>query len=80
MRKWIYGVGCPEGNEDIYINRFKNHYEEVENYFRDRPQDLLVLDLAKGDGWEKLCLYFTWHKLTHFINMEDRSRVSEDYR
>ena len=26
-------------------------------YFRERPQDLLVLDFAKGDGWEKLCRF-----------------------
>ncbi len=55
MRKWIYGVGCPEGNEEIYIKRFNRHYEEVREYFKERPQDLLVLDMAKGDGWEKLC-------------------------
>ena len=55
MRKWIYGVGCPEGNEDVYLKRFSNHCEEVMEYFKDRPYDLLVLDLAKGDGWEKLC-------------------------
>ncbi len=55
MRKWIYGVGCPEGNEDIYIKRFEDHTREVQNYFKNRPQDLLVMDLAKGDGWDKLC-------------------------
>lgn len=55
MRKWIYGIGCPEGNEDIYIERFKRHYEEVIEYFENRPQDLLILDLPNGDGWEKLC-------------------------
>jgi hypothetical protein len=55
MRKWIYGAGCPEGNEKIYIERFENHNKEVIDYFKDRPNDLLVLDLAKGDGWEKLC-------------------------
>lgn len=57
MRKWIYGVGCPEGNERIYIKRFEDHNKEVVGYFKDRPQDLLVLDLAKGDGWGKLCPY-----------------------
>lgn len=57
MRVWIYGVGCPEGNEDIYINRFKRHYEEVMEYFKDRPDDLLVLDLPKGEGWDKLCAF-----------------------
>ena len=55
MRKWIYGVGCPRGNEAIYVKRFEDHNKEVKEYFKDRPQDLLVLDLPKGDGWEKLC-------------------------
>jgi len=55
MREWIYGAGCPEGNEDIYRERFLRHYREVPAYFADRPNDLLVMDLAAGDGWEKLC-------------------------
>jgi hypothetical protein len=55
MRKWIYGVGYPEGNEQIYIRRFEAHNADVLDYFKDRPQDLLVMDLSKGDGWEKLC-------------------------
>jgi hypothetical protein len=55
MRKWIYGVGCPEGNEEIYVNRFENHNKEVLAYFKERPSDLLILNLAKGDGWERLC-------------------------
>ncbi len=57
MRKWIYGAGCPEGNEDVYIKRFKDHNKEVVNYFKNRPQDLLVMDLAEGDGWDKLCTF-----------------------
>jgi hypothetical protein len=57
MRTWIYGVGCPEGNEDIYLNRYEQHNQEVIDYFRDRPDDLLILDLAKGDGWEQLCAF-----------------------
>lgn len=55
MRKWIYGVGCPAGNEEIYLKRFNNHYKEVPDYFKHRPNDLLLLDLAKGDGWDLLC-------------------------
>mgnify|MGYP005842426787 FL=1 len=27
----------------------------VLEYFRDRPQDLLVMDITGGEGWEKLC-------------------------
>lgn len=55
MRKWIYGVGCPEGNEDIYARVFEAHNEDVLRYFGMRPSDLLVLELAKGDGWDELC-------------------------
>ncbi len=54
MRKWIYGVGCPAGNEDIYTRRFDAHNREVLSHFSNRPGDLLVLELSKGDGWEKL--------------------------
>lgn len=55
MRQWIYGAGCPEGNEAIYVARYERHNREVLEYFRDRPDDLLVMDLPKGDGWRKLC-------------------------
>ncbi len=55
MRQWIYGAGCPQGHEDIYRQRFLRHYQEVQAYFAERPEDLLVMDLAAGDGWDKLC-------------------------
>ncbi len=55
MRRWIYGVGFPEGNEAIYVKRFEGHIEGVREYFKDRPEDLLVLDLPKGDGGNKMC-------------------------
>lgn len=29
--------------------------EGVKEYFKDRPNDLLILDLTKGDGWKELC-------------------------
>jgi len=57
MREWIYGTGCPKGNEKIYTERFDKHNEEVIDYFKDRPNDLLVLDLSKGDCWDKLCSF-----------------------
>ena len=55
MRRWIYGPGCPEGNEQVYRERFERHNREVRDYFRDRPGDLLELSLARGDGWQQLC-------------------------
>lgn len=55
MRCWIYGVGCPQGNEEIYLKRYNDHNKEVMGYFKERPDDLLVMDVTAGDGWEKLC-------------------------
>ncbi|MFW9788625.1 MAG: sulfotransferase family protein [Candidatus Thorarchaeota archaeon] len=57
MREWIYGVGHPAGHEDIYINRFNKHNRDVQEYFKDRPDDFLVMNLPAGDGWEKLCRF-----------------------
>ncbi len=55
MRKWIYGIGCLEGNEKIYLKRYNDHNKEVVEYFKDRPNDFLIMDFSNGDGWEKLC-------------------------
>ena len=57
MRRWIYGedAGCPEGNEDVYITRYERHNKEVQEYFADRPDDLLIVDLPNDDGWSRLC-------------------------
>jgi hypothetical protein len=57
MRQWIYGAGCPAGNEALYLRRFEAHNREVLDYFRDRPDDLVTMNLAEGDGWEKLCVF-----------------------
>jgi len=57
MRQLIYGRnhGCPVGNENIYIQRYERHNQAVLDYFKHRPNDLLVLKLTEGDGWDKLC-------------------------
>jgi hypothetical protein len=55
MREWIYGVAHPKGNEAIYVERYERHNREVVEYFKDREKDLLILDIARGQGWEKLC-------------------------
>lgn len=77
MRQWIYGVGSPEGNEAVYVERFELHNREVLSYFQDRSDDLLVMDLAAGDGWEKLCPFLGKEipeiSFPHANKAEDRS-------
>lgn len=55
MREMIYGVGSPKGNEEIYMIRYKQHNKEVLKYFSNRKDDLLILEISEGDGWDKLC-------------------------
>lgn len=56
MHEWIYGAGDPVGNEEQYLERYRQHNHEVKSYFGDRRgTDLLVLDITKGDHWDRLC-------------------------
>jgi hypothetical protein len=42
-------------DREKFIAAYNRHYEDVRRYFADRPNDLLEMDITKGDGWEKLC-------------------------
>ncbi len=55
--EWIYGrgKGLPKDDKENTIKIYSNHNNEVINYFKDRPQDLLIIDFIKGDKWDKLC-------------------------
>lgn len=57
--EWIYGrgKGLPKDDKENTLNVYTRHNEEVIEYFKDRPQDLLVVDFTTGDGWEQLCTF-----------------------
>ncbi|MBI1337178.1 MAG: hypothetical protein GC164_09475 [Phycisphaera sp.] len=55
MQKWIYGYASPKGHEEAYLNRYRAHNARVLEYFARRPDDLIVMKLTRGEGWEKLC-------------------------
>jgi hypothetical protein len=54
MQEWIYGVPYPNGNEQIFLDRYHRHEEEVLAYFSRRPDDLLILDIESEDLWSPL--------------------------
>lgn len=42
----------------IFIDRYRQHNREVMEYFRDRPNDLLVIDMnLAAEKWEELCRF-----------------------
>ena len=57
--EWIYGKGkgLPKNDKANTIKVYNNHNNEVIEYFKNRPNDLLVIDFTKGDKWDKLCAF-----------------------
>jgi len=42
-------------DEEGFAKGYDNYVEAVKSHFRERPGKLLIMDVANGDGWEKLC-------------------------
>ncbi len=57
--EWIYGrgKGLPMEDKENTIGVYNRHNQEVLDYFKDRPGDLLVVDFTRGAGWEELCSF-----------------------
>lgn len=55
---WIYGEGItPLKNPLKCMRIYRMHNQAVRQYFKDRPDDLLEIDLSKGDPWPELCAF-----------------------
>jgi hypothetical protein len=51
----FYGVSSEELN--IHIQKYNDHNGQVNKYFKDKPSQLLVMNIIGGDGWDKLCKF-----------------------
>jgi 3'-phosphoadenosine 5'-phosphosulfate (PAPS) 3'-phosphatase len=47
--------GCTVFDEQQFLAGYEQFVSGVLEYFKDRPQDLLVINVTAGEGWEKLC-------------------------
>lgn len=56
-RFFIYGRGFPVGNEERYLKFYEKHNEDVISYFKNRPDDLLVVRLEDPDKAEKIRVF-----------------------
>ena len=52
--KWIYGCESIAGNEEIFLRKYRQHNQSVRDYFAERPDKLLDLDI-KQLRWDSLC-------------------------
>jgi 3'-phosphoadenosine 5'-phosphosulfate (PAPS) 3'-phosphatase len=47
--------GSDAFDEEGFAAGYRKFVGEVRDFFRDRPQDLLIINVVAGEGWEKLC-------------------------
>ncbi|MCS4119427.1 sulfotransferase family protein [Salinibacter ruber] len=55
MHRALYGLN--HFDADSFRTAYRRHNEEVKQYFSDRSDDLLVLDIAQEDKWTPLCSF-----------------------
>lgn len=48
---------APIVNLGAWREEFEAHHLDVQEYFKNRPGDLLIFDVTKGDEWKKLCAF-----------------------
>jgi len=44
-------------DREIYIKHYVSHNQGILDYFRDRPEDLLILNLSKSNSMQSLCAF-----------------------
>ena len=61
---------------DRWRAQFVDHHERVEEYFRDRD-DLLVMRVTEGDGYELLCPFLGVPISTETVPLEPQEHVDQ---
>jgi hypothetical protein len=55
MHHALYGMN--HFDAEVFRKAFRRHNNQVKEYFADRPDDLLVLDISQDDKWTPLCSF-----------------------
>ena len=74
--------GCVYFNEKRFNYVYETHFKNTLRYFRDRPNDLLVMDVCGGDGWDILCPFLDKQKpkedFPHENKWKDRLKLAKN--
>ena len=57
IHKLVYGQKGFDA--EIMLARYRRHNSEVQEYFKDRSNDLLVMEMDAPAGWPELCTFLT---------------------
>ena len=57
INMWVRDGAEPSSipSRDKFVERIQKHEEEVKTYFKGREDDLLIINICEGEGWEKIC-------------------------
>ncbi|MBT6687193.1 MAG: hypothetical protein HOB05_12775 [Bacteroidetes bacterium] len=55
--EYAYGFENPIGNKEALIERYENHNRDVIEYFKDRQDDLLVIDVSENNTLQKISAF-----------------------
>lgn len=76
LRAAVYGIHTFDQERLGYI--YDLHHKNVREYFSDRPEDLLVINICQGEGWEKLCPFLHQPLPTRmFPLMDSKSKLNQ---
>jgi hypothetical protein len=53
LHRALYGAVWFDAH--AFREHYQRHVDGVIDYFKERPKDLLVIDVGAGEGWDKLC-------------------------
>ena len=60
-------------NKEILMRTYVDHNNSVKNYFKYRPNDLLVLNLKDADSYKKLCSFIEKKELRASFPWENKT-------
>ena len=52
-----YYLNASEKQKMYVLQEINKYNEKVVDYLKDRPSQLLVMNIINGDGWDKLCMF-----------------------
>lgn len=59
---------CDYFDKEIFRRRYKEHIEDVKEYFKDRRKDLLIFQFHKDHTWDQLCKFLNKPMPREWIN------------
>ncbi len=80
MHTWLFGKGkqLPKDDKEHTLAVYRGHIHSVRNYFKDRPGDLLEIDVTQLKDWDELCQFLGEPIPEHALPHANRTQYETD--